>query len=83
MKGATLDAMSSTGTRMITVAEANAQKAASRAEEVFSNSEKAARWLKEPNPALNNQRPIDLTQTDEGFEAVDDVLTRIESGTYS
>ena len=40
-------------------------------------------WLKQPNPALGGAVPYDLLSTDEGFQQVDDILTRIEYGVYS
>lgn len=69
--------------RMITLVESNTRRLEAQALEVFSNKEKAARWMLEPNPALGGKRPLDLVNTDEGYEIVSDVLIRIESGTYS
>lgn len=51
-----------------------------RAGEVFSNREKALAWLETPNPSLQGRCPIDVTDTEEGFELADDILTRIEHG---
>jgi uncharacterized protein (DUF2384 family) len=38
--------------------------------------------LRQPNPTLHGRRPIDLLDSEEGLQEVEDVLTRIESGTY-
>ena len=69
--------------KMITVVENNTRRVEVLALAVFSSKEKAERWIGEPNPALANKPPLDLVKTDKGFESVCDVLTRIESGTYS
>lgn len=50
---------------------------------VFQDLDTGWNWLKEPNPALGWARPYDLLSTDEGFQQVDDILTRIEYGVYS
>ena len=69
--------------KMITVVENNTRRLNELATTVFSNEQKAARWINEPNPSLDYRRPLDVVETEEGYEAVRDVLTRIESGTYS
>ena len=72
--------------RMVTVLENNTRRLEAleaQALEVFSNKDKATRWMREPNPALGDNRPIDLVATNDGYETVMDVLVRIESGTYS
>ena len=68
---------------MITIADNNTRRLKQEALAVFSNTEKADRWISEPNPALANKLPIDMVETEEGYQTVCDVLTRIESGTYS
>lgn len=40
----------------------------------------AIRWLKEPNVALANRRPVDLMLTEHGARAVRQVLKAIEFG---
>ena len=75
--------MDTAATRMITIEENNTRQIEKRALEVFSNQEKATRWMSEPNHALANGRPIDLVKSENGLEEVNDVLTRIASGTYS
>lgn len=51
--------------------------------EVFGSSERAARWFKRRNPALDGARPLDVFDTDLGAQLVDDLLIRIEYGVYS
>lgn len=53
------------------------------ANEVLGAPDKAERWLKRPNRALNGECPIDLLDTDIGFEEVMAVLTRLEHGVFS
>ena len=61
--------------RMVRVAE--------RAEEALGNPEKAARWLRKPNRALKQKRPIELLESDVGARMVERALGRIEHGVYS
>jgi putative toxin-antitoxin system antitoxin component (TIGR02293 family) len=53
---------------------------AARAGEVFSNRQKALRWLHSPNPALGGLTPLDAVETSEGRQEVEDILGRIENG---
>jgi putative toxin-antitoxin system antitoxin component (TIGR02293 family) len=53
------------------------------AEEVFGAHEKARKWLRTPNRALNGLCPIDLLETDYGTRIVETVLGRIQHGVYS
>jgi putative toxin-antitoxin system antitoxin component (TIGR02293 family) len=62
-------------TRVVRVAE--------RAEEALGDREKAARWLRKPNRALQRKRPIDLLESDLGARMVERALGRIEHGVYS
>ena len=48
--------------------------------EVFSNQEKALSWLQTPNPSLGGRTPLEAAGTGEGFQAADEILTRIEYG---
>lgn len=48
--------------------------------DVFGNREKALRWVKSPNYPLGNQIPLDMMDTNEGIDFVQDALTRLESG---
>jgi putative toxin-antitoxin system antitoxin component (TIGR02293 family) len=43
----------------------------------------ARQWLETPIPALGNQRPLDLTQTEPGAREVEDLIGRIEQGIVS
>ncbi|MFN0121678.1 MAG: antitoxin Xre/MbcA/ParS toxin-binding domain-containing protein [Blastocatellia bacterium] len=54
-----------------------------RAEEVLGSADAAARWLKEPQPALGAETPLAQLDTDEGAQMVGDILGRIEHGVYS
>jgi putative toxin-antitoxin system antitoxin component (TIGR02293 family) len=40
-------------------------------------------WLCTPSPALEGQTPLEAVTTDRGFEAVKDLLAKIEQGIYS
>ena len=51
-----------------------------RAGEVFANQGKALHWLRTPNPSLAGRAPLEVAQTPEGYQEVDDILTRIEHG---
>ena len=54
-----------------------------RAEQVFTDREKAHRWLAAPNRALGGLRPISLLDSDAGSLAVERILGRIEHGVFS
>ncbi|MDF1688380.1 MAG: MbcA/ParS/Xre antitoxin family protein [Cycloclasticus sp.] len=43
----------------------------------------AREWLDAPKYVLNNEKPIDLAQSEEGFEEVCQLLGRIEHGVFS
>jgi putative toxin-antitoxin system antitoxin component (TIGR02293 family) len=53
------------------------------AAEILGGKDQARTWLLTPNRALNENKPIDLLDTEIGFTDVMDVLTRIEFGVYS
>jgi len=53
---------------------------ASLADRVFGENEIALSWLREPNPATDNQAPLDLLATSHGFDRVKNLLLRIEYG---
>jgi len=40
-------------------------------------------WLCTPSPALEGQTPLEALASDRGFEAVRDLLTKIEDGLYT
>jgi putative toxin-antitoxin system antitoxin component (TIGR02293 family) len=54
-----------------------------RAEEALGDTERAGRWLIQPNRALGGQRPLSLLDSDAGSRAVERVLSRIEHGVCS
>jgi len=54
-----------------------------KATEIFGGKEEAERWMSKPAMGLDGQRPIDLLQTVQGAELVNDFLTRLEHGVYS
>jgi putative toxin-antitoxin system antitoxin component (TIGR02293 family) len=54
-----------------------------KATEIFGGKEEAERWMSKPAMGLDGQRPIDLLQTVQGAELVNDFLTRLEYGVYS
>lgn len=54
-----------------------------RAEEALGDRDKAHRWLRKDNRALEGRRPLDLLASDVGARAVEQVLGRIEHGVYS
>ncbi|WP_293327229.1 MbcA/ParS/Xre antitoxin family protein [Parvibaculum sp.] len=53
------------------------------ATKVFGSAEDAQAWMKRPAIGLNQQRPIELTGTAEGREAVATYLVRIYFGVYT
>lgn len=53
------------------------------ANDVLGGQENAVRWLKKPNRALGGEIPVELLDTDIGFQSVMDVLRRINYGVYS
>jgi putative toxin-antitoxin system antitoxin component (TIGR02293 family) len=54
-----------------------------KATEVFGGKEAAEQWMSQPAVGLSGQRPIDLLQTMQGAELVNDFLTRLEYGVYT
>lgn len=53
------------------------------AEEVFEDTERAYRWLREPQRGLGGRVPLDLLTTEAGAREVEDLLGRIEYGVFS
>lgn len=53
------------------------------AQDVFGNAEKAHRWLRKPNRALEGTVPLDLCQTDAGVRLVEALLDRIAFGDFT
>ena len=52
------------------------------AERVFADAARAHRWLRRLNPALSDQRPIDLLQSEAGAQAVETLLGQIDHGMF-
>ncbi len=55
----------------------------SRGEEIFGNREQFNVWLKEPNRALADKKPMDLLVSNFGIDMILDELGRIEHGIIS
>jgi putative toxin-antitoxin system antitoxin component (TIGR02293 family) len=51
--------------------------------DTFGTADKARSWLATPNPALNDEEPLELARTAKGAERVEEVLTRIDYGIFS
>ncbi len=62
--------------------EAGAADVIARAIEVLGTKSKALRWLRSPVPGLDNHRPLDVIDTTEGRQQVENILGRIESGIF-
>lgn len=54
-----------------------------KATEIFGGKEAAEHWMSRPAMGLDGQRPVELLQTVQGAELVNDFLTRLEYGVYS
>ncbi len=54
-----------------------------RATSIFGDGRTATNWLKKPNRALGNERPIMLLTDIIGKKLVEDLLGRIKHGIYS
>lgn len=48
----------------------------------FGSPEKADRWLRNPTPALSNQTPMKLLQTETGAQQVQELLVQIAHGIF-
>jgi putative toxin-antitoxin system antitoxin component (TIGR02293 family) len=59
------------------------EQIAEHADRVFGNHEKAQRWLRRPNRALDMVRPIDLLVSEAGAHQVHEILHRIDFGMFS
>ncbi|MGA3799858.1 hypothetical protein D3C81_2028450 [compost metagenome] len=57
-------------------------KALKHAINVFGNQQLAKAWLKKPCKPLENHVPQELLDDSQGFQKVEDYLTRIEHGVY-
>ncbi len=54
-----------------------------KTKDLLGTSAKASLWLQTPNHALNDERPLDLLDTDAGARSVETILGRIAYGIYS
>ncbi|CAN5681379.1 hypothetical protein BH23GEM3_BH23GEM3_08080 [soil metagenome] len=54
-----------------------------RAHAVFGNRDKANRWVKRANRALEGKTPLSLLRTSSGTDLVETLLDRIAYGVYS
>lgn len=50
------------------------------AEQSFGSADRAKAWLSEPNPIFDDLRPIELMDTQQGAEEVEDTLIRMMYG---
>ena len=50
---------------------------------VFEDISLADEWLRSANPALRDERPMDMARTDVGAREVEGVLGRLEHGVYA
>ena len=54
-----------------------------KATDIFGGKEQAEHWMSKPAMGLDGQRPIDLLQTLQGAELVNDFLGRLDYGVYT
>ena len=50
---------------------------------VFGEADRAHRWLRKPNSALDQAVPIELLRSETGARVVEDAIGRIEYGMFS
>ncbi len=72
---------------LLTLAESDRvhrlERISNEANRVFGSEEKANRWLRKPNRALEKAVPIDLLESETGAQVVEEMLVRIEHGMFS
>jgi putative toxin-antitoxin system antitoxin component (TIGR02293 family) len=51
-----------------------------QAKDVFEDEADASGWLQRPNALLDGQRPLDVLDTQPGYDRVRDILVRLEQG---
>lgn len=56
------------------------ERITARANRVFGNEELVWRWLRQPQPTLGGQAPIEVIDTEAGTRAAEQVLARMEQG---
>ena len=54
-----------------------------RAARVLGDEVRADRWLRQPNPDLRGRAPLELLDSDFGRREVEQLLARMERGTYA
>lgn len=54
-----------------------------RAEDVLGDPENAWKWMNRPNRALAQKTPLQMIDTDAGFQSVVTILGRLAHGIYS
>jgi putative toxin-antitoxin system antitoxin component (TIGR02293 family) len=59
-----------------------ALRVVSAAESVYESRERALKWLRRPNPRLNDRTPISLLKTDTGARIVEELLGQIDEGYF-
>lgn len=59
-----------------------ALRVVSAAEGVYESRERALKWLRRPNPRLNDRTPISLLKTDTGARIVEELLGQIDEGYF-
>jgi putative toxin-antitoxin system antitoxin component (TIGR02293 family) len=74
--------MASRRTRLTSEETLRIQYQFEQAVAVFGSEEEAKRWLTNPAYGLEDQRPIDLLDTEPGAMRVRDYLGAIECGNY-
>jgi putative toxin-antitoxin system antitoxin component (TIGR02293 family) len=52
----------------------------SQAQDVFEDDRAAVQWMLAPNAMLEDQRPLDVLDTQPGYDRARDILTRLEYG---
>lgn len=53
------------------------------AERVFGEADKAHRWLRRPNRALNGVKPADLLESENGARKVEGLVHAVDHGMFS
>ena len=52
----------------------------SLAEDVFDDSDKANRWLRQPLGIIDGKTPLELAQTDAGARVVEQIIAKLDWG---
>lgn len=54
-----------------------------KSDEALGDAERARRWMRKPNRALQGRTPLELLSSEAGARAVEKVLGRLEHGVFS